>query len=120
MKILNLTQHSATKDQIEAGVVELQQEEKKVLADLLTFEEIPTSAEMESRARKIVVFVDDDIDAVMIGGAPYFMPPLQKALQKACLKVLYAFSKREVIEKQMEDGSVQKSQVFKHVGFVEA
>jgi len=55
---------------------------------------------------------------VMIGGAPYLMPPLQRALLKRGLKPLYAFSRREVIEEAQPDGSVRKSIIFRHIGWV--
>jgi len=46
MKIANLTQHNSTKEQQEAGVVDLieRQDEIKIL---LTFDEIPSKKEME-------------------------------------------------------------------------
>jgi len=140
MEILNLTQHNATKEQKEAGVVDLPEDLRKELTKALTFEEIPDKKELTNRADKIYKIVtsyvldikleeiddssydDEIIDRApklgfMIGGAPYFMSTLEKEL-KYIGKVLYAFSKREVIEKEI-DGKVIKQSVFKFEGFVE-
>lgn len=54
----------------------------------------------------------------MIGGAPYFMAPLETALEWRGIIPLYAFSKRECHEKRNPDGSVSKTMVFRHEGFV--
>lgn len=42
--ILNLTQHRATKEQLEAGVVDLDENRFAALKRLLTFEVLPTAA----------------------------------------------------------------------------
>ena len=41
MQIMNLTQHNATEDQLKAGVYEPSPEIKKLISELLTFEELP-------------------------------------------------------------------------------
>ena len=48
MEIINLTQHLATAEQQEARVVDLPQELREKLKTLLTFEEIPTPAQLQS------------------------------------------------------------------------
>lgn len=58
--------------------------------------------------------------AVMLGGAPFLMAPLERAFVEAGWRVLYAFSRRESVEEPQPDGSVRKTAVFKHIGFVEA
>lgn len=58
--------------------------------------------------------------AAMIGGAPFLMPALEKALRTKGILPVYAFSQRESVEEIMEDGTVRKTAVFKHRGFVEA
>jgi len=124
MKILNLTQHPASKEQIDAGVIDLPEKERLLLKCLLTFDSIPSQQEMVSRAQKILklsdlnALGDDDDDdpyfeRVMIGGAPFFMSTLERELDGARKACLYAFTKRIVEEK---DG-VKKS-VFRHEGFV--
>ena len=54
----------------------------------------------------------------MIGGAPFFMGALEAALYRRDLTPLYAFSRREVVEKATDDGAVTKTAVFRHEGFV--
>jgi hypothetical protein len=55
----------------------------------------------------------------MIGGAPFFMEPLSRALRDAGYKPIFAFSRRESVERTMPDGTVQKVAIFRHLGFVE-
>ena len=54
----------------------------------------------------------------MIGGAPFLMSPLESALLNNGIEPVYAFSTRESVEKKLPDGSVQKTNIFKHKGFV--
>ena len=73
---MNLTQHVATPEQVEAGVFEPSAEDKKMIQKLLTFDEI---AETES----------------------------------------WHMYQRESIDQVQPDGSVKKTAVFRHCGFVE-
>ena len=119
MRIANATQHSATNEQITAGVVELPIEVSEEIRTMLTFEEIPSAEEIVHRAEKIAEMLKlQEFEKVMIGGAPFFMGALEKALRERTIEPLYAFSKRESVEKTLEDGSVVKTNVFRHVGFV--
>ena len=56
----------------------------------------------------------------MIGGAPYLMSALERALKQRGVKPLYAFSLR-VSEDVLDEstGEVKKTLVFKHLGFLE-
>ncbi len=129
--ILNLTQHNVTDEQKAQLVVEPRMTKEKI-KKLLTFEEIPTKEEIEVRATKLAEIAvseasmyagDTDnmiwITRVMIGGAPYLMGALEKALRECGFTPVYAFSKRESEEIPQPDGSVKKIQVFRHLGFVE-
>lgn len=119
MSIANLTQHVATNEQIVAGVVNLHEISNEV-RDLLTFEEIPSVCVIMERAKKLATLVKTSgYDKAMIGGAPFLMSALEGALKEVGIQPLYAFSRRESIETVMDDGSVQKTNVFRHVGFVE-
>lgn len=119
MKILNLTQHAASADQIVAGVVE--PADKGFVQALITFDEMPSAVELRLRAEKLAQHAKAaGVEAAMIGGAPYFMAPLEAALRRAEVKPLYAFSRRESKEHVLPDGSIKKTQVFRHAGFVEA
>ena len=118
--ILNLTQHNATPDQLEAGVVELPVETKNMLKSLLDFQEIPSYEEVLVRAIAITALARGaGVTQVMIGGAPYLMSGLEATLKDNGITPLYAFSKRVVTETTQEDGTVVKTAEFKHIGFVE-
>lgn len=138
--ILNLTQHPATPEQQAQGVVDISDpEEHKKLLEALTFDEIPSMDEMDERAETIGLIVrhfrsaHPECRSVMIGGAPFFDRALHHELveldfsdeeideeENVYLQVLYAFSRRESVERKNPDGSVQKINVFRHVGFVPA
>jgi hypothetical protein len=129
--ILNLTQHVVTPEQ-EAQLVVEPRMCKTEIRELLTFEEIPSKEEIEVRANKLAEIAvseasmyagDTDnevwITRVMLGGAPYLMGALEKAVRECGFTPVYAFSKRESEEIPQPDGSVRKVQVFRHIGFVE-
>lgn len=109
--VANLTQHACSQEQVEAGVVDV---EFPKLSALLTFNEIPSKVTMGNRAVEIARFASQSgFKTAMIGGAPFFMSTLEKALIDAGIKAVYAFSVRDSIEK---DGI--KTSVFRHAGFV--
>jgi hypothetical protein len=123
--ILNLTQHSATPEQIQAGVVDLPEAERIELQSLLTFDVLPTAREIGERAIAIVsiarrVIGGDDFPQALIGGASYLMSSLEWYLRDAGIAPIYAFSLRESIEEIAPDGSVRKINVFRHAGFISA
>jgi len=122
--ILNLTQHTATQDQLDGGVVEPDARDKADIQRLLTFDVQPTSAEIDYRARALINIAANQgegptVDAVMLGGAPFLMAALHERALEAGIKPLYAFSVRESFESVEPDGSVIKRNVFRHLGFVE-
>jgi len=121
VRILNLTQHTASAEQVAAGVVE--PENKELVQGLLTFDTMPTRADVVERAKKLAVVASyhrdcNDTSTVMIGGAPFLMGALEEALTGAWLTPVYAFSVRESAENMSADGCVVKTNVFRHVGFV--
>ena len=119
MSILNFTQHAATAEQLEAGVIDLMQHDLASLKALLNFVGLPTADEIYERAYAIAALAENLFaETVMVGGAPFLMPVLQKALQMRGITVLYAFSERVSIEK-IVNGVVVKTNEFKHIGFVE-
>lgn len=121
MKILNLTQHPATEEQIAAGVIDLSPDDRALLARALTFDEAPDEATLVARAQSIALMAaghSSGARSVMIGGAPYFMRPLEQALWAENIRPLYAFSVRESIEHVRPSGAVEKIAVFRHTGFV--
>lgn len=117
--MLNLTQHVATTEQIQAGVVEPTPEVKAEIQKLLTFNSLEETQEVKERAYKLTLIAKNhDAVRVMIGGAPFFMGHLESMLAMADISAHYAFSQRVTVETQLEDGSVEKKALFKHVGFV--
>ena len=122
MTIVNLTQHNATNDQIDAGVfnVDYDHNELDYLRSLLTFDSSPAIEDMQQRADEIAkIALRTNAKKAMIGGAPFFMGYLETALKSVGIQPLYAFSQRVSVETTAEDGTVTKQNVFKHMGFVE-
>jgi hypothetical protein len=146
--IINLTQHSASVEQRDAGVINLPQPYRSELAKLLTFNELPAADEIKDRAVGIVDLVvnfcmdnnspvreeikdmlkNGELDEVefkklnlgfMIGGALWLMKPLIEELSKIGTP-LFAFTKRVVEEVKLPDGSIEKKAIFKHEGFIPA
>jgi len=127
MRVLNLTQHPAAPEQVEAGVVDLVGEAREQLIEALTLEAFPSPLTVWERALEIAAIAatqrqpDDGsgrVAVAMIGGAPCLMAPLERALKEHRIEVCYAFSLRESAEEIQPDGSVKKVSVFRHLGFV--
>jgi len=117
MKIINLTQHKASAEQVEAGVFDLP--ETSILRDVLTFREIPTVENIKNRAQLLAgLALTSNADAAMIGGAPYLMGALEKELKSKGVQPMYSFTERVSVEVQNPDGTVTKTAVFKHQGWV--
>ncbi len=117
--IINLTQHRATPEQVKAGVVDLPDEQREELSRWLTFDEIPDPDGLNATAHAVARMARDaGADAAMIGGAPFFMPDLERVLRHMGVTPVYAFSRRESVEVTDEDGNVRKTAVFRHMGFV--
>ncbi len=117
--ILNLTQHAPTPEQVEAGVGQ----PLLGIAELLTFNSLPTATDIHNRAWDIAQLAREYCDegrTAMIGGAPFLMKALEEHLRYAKIQPLYAFSVRESVETVKADGSVSKTAVFRHVGFIAA
>lgn len=122
--IINLTQHAASAEQLEEGVTDMVGKDLESLKALLTFQELPSAAEIDRRAQEITRLAKDALfgqpeRSAMIGGALWLMVPLSFYLKSAGIKPVFAFSKRESVERVI-DGKTIKTAVFKHVGFVEA
>jgi hypothetical protein len=146
--IINLTQHSASVEQRDAGVIDLPQPYRSELAKLLTFTELPIADEIKDRAAGIYKLIVDfcmdknspikdevkemlkngELDEVefkklnlsfMIGGALWLMKPLIEELSKIG-NPLFAFTKRVVEEVKLPDGTIEKKAIFKHEGFIPA
>ena len=111
-KIVNLTQHKASQEQVEKGVFDLT--DNTELKVLLTVNDLPTPDDIYHRVAGIVeIAKESGAKSAMIGGAPFLMSALEKELKSAGIQPLYAFTKRVAIE---ENGV--KTSIFKHEGFV--
>jgi len=121
MTITNLTQHSSTPEQAAVGVRDLRPEHQERLRALLTFDILPSAQDVEKRAEEIAAFAATlGVETAMIGGAPFLMAPLIAALKVRWIECVFAFSSRESVETVLPDGSVRKTAVFRHAGFVPA
>jgi len=117
--MINLTQHTATPDQIAAGVVDLPANERSRLGCLLTVDALPTTTEILGRCANIADLAAG-FPTAMIGGAPWMMAALERALLARAVVPMYSFSVRESVEEITADGSVRKVAIFRHRGFIEA
>ena len=119
MKIINLTQHTATPEQVTEGVFDLPEEQRQQLAQLLTFRVIPDYQIIRDRVVAIGDLVEPFFqkgDRFMVGGAPYLMQPLWAHLdQRYSALALYAFTERVSVE---DPATGVKTSVFKHAGWV--
>lgn len=118
--ILNLTQHVATAEQLEAKVFEPRN--KKLISELLTFNSIPSHASIHSRVKLLLKEVGwekevTDFNQVLIGGAPFLMSLLEYELFQNNFLPLYSFTNR-VVKETILNGVVEKTSSFKHIGFV--
>lgn len=114
--VLNLTQHQATPEQ---GCAERSTETAAKIKELLTFTELPEQKDIQHKAEMLATLAQlMGAKTAMIGGAPYLMGQLEDALLRRGIKPVYAYSERVSVESVNEDGSVSKSMVFKHLGFI--
>lgn len=128
--IVNLTQHSASAEQMEAGVVDLPEAQREALMSALTFESAPCAETILARAEFVSELAcqnglggeadDPHPAAAMIGGALWLMAPLAAELRSRGIEPVFAFSVRETCEQTQADGSVRKIAVFRHAGFAPA
>lgn len=134
--IINITQHTATEDQRAAGVMDLPPPWRSQVVELLTFDTLPTTTEIRDRAETLADLAcrlqsaedraAEGLDLpstsfalhALIGGAPWLMAPLEDALRARGIMPVYAFSVRESVEETLPDGTVRKTAVFRHKGFV--
>jgi hypothetical protein len=138
--IINLTQHSMTEEQYKYNNENLIEIKFKpyngtslsspdYVKKLLNFISIPSKKEIISRAIALAAYAsgllnqaknDNDKLFALIGGAPYLMGPLEQALKSEGIQPLYAYSERESVETINADGTVIKTAVFKHKGYIKA
>lgn len=138
--LINLTQHTLTKEQFShngENLVEItfkpyngvSKGSTDYVKHLLNFTSLPTKEDIISRATALADYASGLLDQAkndgdklfaLVGGAPYLMGALETALKERGIQPLYAFSQRESVETISADGTVVKTAVFKHIGYVEA
>lgn len=116
-KILNLTQHQPTQEQISAGVFSpVNHEEVKTL---LTFKTVPEAGEIANRAKSLAkIATAEEVKFAMVGGAGYLMPSLEHELRKAGITPVHSFTERRSVE-TVKDGETIKTAIFVHIGWVQ-
>lgn len=120
MKIYNLTQHELTEEQKKDGIIELPAALSERVRSLLTFETLPTRAEIEERAQQLAeLAAGEGAEGAMLGGVPFLMSALQNALQQRSIRTFFAFSRRRCTEVHTADGNVEKRCLFCYEGLVE-
>ena len=125
MLILNLTQHTLTKEQLDSLVEEgfslenIETEATEQLKNCLTFTGCPSREELNRRAGVLADYAHNrKATDVIVGGAPYFMGALETALIQRGIKPRYAFTERVAVETVNQDGSTTKTSIFRHSGWV--
>jgi hypothetical protein len=138
--LINLTQHTLTKEQFSfkgENLVEItfkpyngvSKGSTDYVKHLLNFTSLPTKDEIIKRAAALADYASGLLDQAkndgdklfaLVGGAPYLMGALETALKERGIQPLYAYSQRESVETINADGSVTKTAIFKHIGYIEA
>lgn len=117
-RILNLTQHRATGEQIADGVENIPSRLAKELENLLTFKADYSLTDLVTSAKALARLAHSlGYEQVMIGGLPSLMKHLEAELIALDISVGYARTERVSIDKPLPDGSgTQKVSVFKYCG----
>lgn len=120
MIIYNFTQHQLTEEQKKDGIRELPPEQAAQVRELLNFENKPGSREVQVRAEQLAeVAAAAGAGGVMLGGAPFLMPPLAASLQRRGIRTFFAFSQRRSTEVQTAGNRVEKRCIFCYEGLIE-
>lgn len=119
LDIINLTQHQAVPQQQQSGIFEPPSEVQTRVRDLLTFETPPSAGQLQQRASELAQIAEQNqAQAALIGGAPFLLPYLEKALWRLGIQPAYAFSQRQAQERHKENGEVVKELIFMHEGLI--
>lgn len=123
--MLNLTQHALTAEQWRDGAVEPEADVKTQIQELITFDRsvMEHPEQIWNRAKALVSLIKREyplVNQAVVGGALYFMPALVRELKEAGIQPYFSYTDRVSQETHNPDGSVTKTLVFKHLGWVEA
>lgn len=129
MKILNFTIHNLTPDQLKDGAVEIPDNYKEALKNiLLVTKDDLTPEKLRSKAQNLYsLFLDVKGDmklrgeevALLVGsGSPSLQPFIvEQIVYSHHQEIRYSHTDRECVETPQQDGSVKKEYIFKHVCF---
>lgn len=120
MILINLTQHNLTQEQLK-DAVEVGNDVRDEVVKLITFSGLPTAGEIKDNASRLAEICRDmHANHAVIGGAPYFMGPLEQALRRVGVTPLYAFTERVAVEvTDPNTGEVTKTSKFNFAGWIE-
>ncbi|MFW9600914.1 MAG: hypothetical protein ACMV1B_01165 [Prevotella sp.] len=117
-RILNLTQHSLTTAQVEQGGFEPSNEDKALIAKLLTVEKLISPQQLLEKALSLLEVASKyEFDYILVGGMHPLINILAFTSLYADVETCQAFSKRTVVEEKNMDGTVVKKTVFIHEKF---
>lgn len=118
MRILNLTQHRCTREQLEDGIENVLEKHRDQLERLLTFPSDYTLTCLSLSAKALAQLAHQlGYEAVMIGGMPALMSHLEREMMAMDISVGYARSERVSIDKPLPDGSgTEKVSIFRYCG----
>lgn len=118
MRILNLTQHRATAEQLADGIENVPASLKTELESLLTFPADYDLTKLVANARALANLASTlGYEQAMIGGLPSLMGHLERELIALDISVGYARSERVSIDKPLPDGSgTEKVSIFRYCG----
>lgn len=99
MSIINLTQYPTTVEMKKLGIVDLKESAYKTLLRHLVFMECPDKARIKEAAKNIAALaytasVMYHTNKALIGGDPFLMPSLEKALRKLGIQPVYLFDNK--------------------------
>ena len=126
MKVLNISNHTLTKQQIQminefynidANIVELPNDIKDSIGNLP-----PLCQERQKIVDKIIDFIiNNNIRFAHIDGEAHFVYKLivEIKLRQLDVRLFKFYSERSVIEKKLSDGSIQTVRTFKPVYILE-
>jgi len=121
-KICNFTRHPPTMDHFREGVYNPPDTVWLEVRQLLEFNSLECAQiEKSSRSRRLAEIALECVGnggTVMIGGPPFFMSYLERALKDVGVDFVYSFPYCISIEETLAEGIVKKIAINKHEGFV--
>lgn len=131
MKILNLTQHAATPEQLAVGVVDVGPDVRSDVDKLLAFDDVPTATDLDMRAHLFARLAmvcwctrnprGGQLPRVMIDPPVYLASAIERNLIEFGIEPLHSFAKPTLtITSTNDDGETVKTLVTEHVGFIAA